>query len=110
MNEMFRVGERIKFYRLQKGITIQQLAKDLSLSEDFVVQLETGKRRTTLYNMIKLAHILQVDIDVLLCDFIVADTDILEKEIMDNLALLEESNLKDMVATMERAQRYLQEG
>lgn len=57
------IGLNIKKYRLQKGITQQQLAEALLLSESFIAKLESKTYQTiSIDTLEQIAEILDVDI------------------------------------------------
>ena len=41
------IGERIKFFRLQKGITVNKLANISGISQSYMRDLELGKKQPT---------------------------------------------------------------
>lgn len=55
---MFDVGKRIKELRLQKGLTGQQLAIELSFSQGFLSGLEQGKKKCSLENLNSICNVL----------------------------------------------------
>ena len=42
------IGERIKFWRQQRGVTQEQLAEKVELTPGFISLIETGKKRASL--------------------------------------------------------------
>jgi transcriptional regulator with XRE-family HTH domain len=55
------VGEKIKFYRTQKKITHQQLGDYLELTRTSVINFEKARHRPSIYQLIQIAGILEVD-------------------------------------------------
>ncbi|WP_442861337.1 helix-turn-helix domain-containing protein [Cellulosilyticum sp. WCF-2] len=57
-----KLGERIKKSRENKGLLQSDIAKLLDVSPSFICQLESGKKKMSLDNLIKLGKILEIDI------------------------------------------------
>lgn len=57
-----KLGEKIKKAREKKGLLQSDIAKLLDVSSSFICQLECGKKKTSLDNLIKLCKILEIDI------------------------------------------------
>lgn len=52
--------------RLQKGMTIRELAKETDLSERFISYLEKGKYKPSLKSVFKLSKAFEINPDVIL--------------------------------------------
>jgi transcriptional regulator with XRE-family HTH domain len=61
-----KLGENIKILRKQHGITQQKLADLLGLSRPTVSQIETGERKLSADELIKLADIFNISVEYLL--------------------------------------------
>ncbi|WP_180954618.1 helix-turn-helix domain-containing protein [Bacillus sp. V5-8f] len=59
---MYNIGERIKQIRLDKGLTKEQLAATLELTNGYVSQLESGEAIPSVFFLYNLADILEVQI------------------------------------------------
>ena len=64
------IGGKVKFYRLQRGLTQKALAAKLQtagcdITETMVGHIETGYRGTSVYEIDKLTEVLQVDYNAL---------------------------------------------
>ena len=62
------LGERLKLSRLEKNISIRNLAKNIGLSPSFISQIEQGKANPSIDNIKKIAHFLEVSINFLIED------------------------------------------
>jgi len=60
------LGNRISKYRKEIGLTQEQLAEKIGVSQEVIAYYETGKRRLTLSLLIPLKNALFVDIEDLL--------------------------------------------
>jgi transcriptional regulator with XRE-family HTH domain len=54
-------GARVRVRRLELGLSQEKLADACGLHWSFVGQVERGQRNITLYNIVRLAHGLQLD-------------------------------------------------
>lgn len=64
------IGAKVQYYRKQMGLTQKQLAARLQvngcdLSETIVGHIETGHRTVSIFEIDKLAEVLQVDYNAL---------------------------------------------
>ncbi len=57
-----KLGEKIKKAREKKGLLQSDIAKLLDVSPSLICQLECGKKKMSLDNLIKLGKILGIDI------------------------------------------------
>lgn len=54
----FSIGERIKYYRAEKGLTQKELAKQTNLALGTIQQYEAGKRKPRLSALISISKVL----------------------------------------------------
>lgn len=54
------VGERIRFYRLQKGLSQEQLAFKAEINPSYIGQIELGKKSTTIKTLDKIVNALDI--------------------------------------------------
>lgn len=57
---LLQFGERVKRFRLEKGISQEDLAELADLHRNYVSQIECGRRNLSLLNILKLARALKV--------------------------------------------------
>ncbi|WP_110206557.1 helix-turn-helix domain-containing protein [Nocardioides daejeonensis] len=62
-----QVGERIREIRTAKGISQEKLAQEIGLHRTYVGSLERGERNPSLQVISRLARLLDVTLDQLLC-------------------------------------------
>lgn len=67
------IGKRIKAARIRMGITQEQLADRVSVPPTHLSNIEIGSSRVSLTTIVKIANVLNVTIDDLLCDNLVKD-------------------------------------
>lgn len=60
-------GNRLKYLRIQKGITLRQLADEIGLDHSTLSSQENGKRGLSVEGAIKLARYFNVTLEYLLC-------------------------------------------
>ncbi|MFA6892588.1 MAG: helix-turn-helix transcriptional regulator [Sphaerochaetaceae bacterium] len=70
MNEIdyISIGKRIKYYRVQKGLSQEEFASRISVSRTYLGYLETGIRGLSLQLLVNITNELRVPIGVLLED------------------------------------------
>ena len=56
------LNNKIRKIRLQKNITIKQLANEVGISEKALRMYERGERNPRIGNLVKIANILNVDL------------------------------------------------
>lgn len=66
MNGFTKVGEKIKYYREENGISVESLAKLSEISIDKLRQIEDGKIVYQFGTLLKIASALQVELPDLL--------------------------------------------
>jgi len=59
------IGERIKFYRLEKGITQEALAVAVGVDRTFISAIELGKNSTSIYTLYIIASKLDITLKAL---------------------------------------------
>lgn len=60
-------GQRLNFVRKEKGFTAQQMADDLQIALRSYRMYESGDRSPSLEMLVKIADILNISTDYLLC-------------------------------------------
>lgn len=58
--DLQKFGKKLKFLRLEKGLTQLELAEILDMSPNFVGMIERGERNTTVENIFKIARALGI--------------------------------------------------
>lgn len=67
MNELVQiVGQRLRNYRVQKGVTQEQLAETAGVHPTYIGQLERGEKNATIDSLAKVTTALQVPLSQLL--------------------------------------------
>ncbi len=61
-----KFGLNVKFARMRKGLTQEQLAEKMDISWTYIAKIETGKINMSLGKILELAKTLEVDINKLL--------------------------------------------
>ena len=61
-----KFGLNVKFARMRKGLTQEQLAEIMDIHWTYIAKIETGKINMSLGKILELAKVLQVDINKLL--------------------------------------------
>lgn len=77
MNEYINypeIGARIRRQREHIGMTQEQLGEACELSASFVGHIERGSRKLSVESLYKMASVLDVSVDYLLCDRMLQET------------------------------------
>ena len=95
-------GARLRELRTRKGISLQRLADDIGVLRNYVSQLESGDKMPSMDTFIRIANILEVTADELLCDYLVAENRTVSAKIQDEIATLnkdQQRHVEELVAT-----------
>jgi len=93
------VGERIRFYRKERGLSQEELAYRASLHSTYIGQLERGEKNATIESLAKVCSAL----DITLADFFESGADqpkVLSFELEQVVHLLKERSMKDQRAIL----------
>lgn len=66
------IGERIRYYRMQKGLSQEELAELADVSTVYICNVERGDKSVSLKVLIAVANALKVTADSLLADSLTA--------------------------------------
>ena len=58
--DLQKFGKKLKFLRIDKGLTQLELAEILNMSPNFIGMIERGERNTTVENVFKISRALKV--------------------------------------------------
>lgn len=68
----YEIGQRIRRYRKEKGLSQEQLAEKVNISVTHMSHIETGNTKLSLPVLVDIANTLQVTADSLLTDMVPA--------------------------------------
>ena len=66
MNCFKKIGEKIKFYREKRGITLETLARHTYISKNRLEEIENGQAIYQFWTLQKIAKALEIDLPELL--------------------------------------------
>lgn len=66
MNGFKKIGEKIKFYREKRGITLETLARQTYISKNRLEEIENGQAIYQFWTLQKIAKALEIDLPELL--------------------------------------------
>lgn len=92
------IGGRIKQFRLQRKMPQERLAELAELSTPHMSHIETGSTKLGLPTIIKIANILEVSVDELLCDNLVSSKPVYDTELA---RLVSDCNVNEIRAIIE---------
>ena len=58
--DLQKFGKKLKFLRIDKGLTQLELSEILNMSPNFIGMIERGERNTTVENVFKISRALKV--------------------------------------------------
>lgn len=61
-----KFGLNVKFERMKKGLTQEQLAELMSIHWTYIAKIETGKVNMSLGKILEIANTLEIDVNKLL--------------------------------------------
>ena len=64
----YSIGARIRFYRTQKSMTLEELAEKADVSKQHISRIERGEKYPNLEIFINIANALEISADELLVD------------------------------------------
>jgi transcriptional regulator with XRE-family HTH domain len=73
--QMLKFPDKLRLVRERRGISQRQLSKRLGTSKSYINNLENGEGKPSIDLIVKIAHFLDVSIDVLLKDELDLDGD-----------------------------------
>ena len=83
-----KVGQRIRQYRKQAGLTQEKLSEIVDLSPNYFSDIERGKSFPSLEKFVEIANALNVSADDLFCDSVKRSDHVLAEEITKKMELL----------------------
>ena len=78
-----KLGERIRFYRTNAGLSQEKLADIIDVSFQHMSNIETGKKGLSLETIINITHALNISADQLLADSLPQDSNDLNSLLLD---------------------------
>lgn len=85
------LGPRLKDARVKKGMTIQRLADEVGVMGNYISQMESGDKMPSMDTFIRLANTLDVTADDLLCDYLNAEKQVVNKKVNVDISSLDKS-------------------
>jgi transcriptional regulator with XRE-family HTH domain len=88
-------GKQLKSIREKRGVTTEELAKVLDVNARSIWQIETGRRLTTLPNLVKICNFLKIDPNALLTADLNKELEKLDSEYKKFFDLILEFNQRE---------------
>ena len=89
INQNFKLlGRRVKFLRMEKGISQTDMAEAIGLSQTNLSNMESGRTATTIQNLFKMREVLNCKMSDFFVDF---DSETIEKEEANKAIELEDA-------------------
>ena len=95
------LGPRIKEYRTKRGMSVIKLANEVGILPNYISQLENGDKIPSLDTFLRIANVLNVTADELLCDYLTAEVSVVESKLNLSISALskeEQRHIEEMVA------------
>ena len=80
------LGPRIKEYRAKRGMSVVKLANEVGVLPNYISQLENGDKVPSLDTFIRITNALNVTADELLCDYLNAESYVVESKLNTSIA------------------------
>ena len=95
------LGPRIREYRVKRGMSVIKLANEVGVLPNYISQLENGDKIPSLDTFIRIANALNVTSDELLCDYLTAESHVVESKlgaIISDLSKDDQRHFEELVA------------
>ena len=103
------IGKRIQDRRLERGITQEKLAEMIDLTVGHLSGIENGKTKFSFPSIIRIANMLEISVDELLCGSLVQGKPVLQNEYAELLADCSPDEVKLITDTAKAMKKSLQE-
>ena len=80
------LGPRIREQRVARGMSVVKLANEVGVLPNYISQLENGDKVPSLDTFIRITNVLNVTADELLCDYLNAESHIVESKLNTSIA------------------------
>ena len=80
------LGPRIKEYRVKRGMSVVKLANEVGVLPNYISQLENGDKVPSLNTFIRITNVLNVTANELLCDYLNAESNVVESKLNTSIA------------------------
>lgn len=94
------VGDRIRFYRKERGLSQEELAFRASLHNTYIGQLERGEKNATIESLAKVCAALDISLAELTNDDGTTQSEVLSFELEQMVGLLKGRSRKDQRAVL----------
>ena len=95
------LGERIKQHRKFRHMTAEKFAAEIDVSLSFLWELERGNKKPSLKTFVKIANVLNISADDLLCDSLAVSTTPQLNNLSKKLDRLNKEQLKMVELTLD---------
>ena len=80
------LGPRIREQRVARGMSVVKLANEVGVLPNYISQLENGDKMPSLDTFIRITNVLNVTADELLCDYLNAESYVVESKLNSSIA------------------------
>ena len=103
------IGLRIKRYRMDRGLSQDELAEAIAVTSGYLSKLETGKKYPSLDILISIANTLEVTADDLLSDNLIRSSSNAGSEVHRLLLDCNDNEMKMLIRVLQFAKELLTE-
>ncbi len=100
------VGNRIQFYRVQKGMTQEKLSEITGTSQKHLSRIETGYHNIKLETIVAIAKGLGVSVDMLIADYSDSKNESTLKVILDDIRGMSSKQLEMLREQIKIIKKY----
>ena len=101
------IGSRIRKYRLERGLTQENVSEYADLTPAHYSHIERGNTKPSLPTLISIANVLDVSIDDLLCDNLSKSLHVRVKDVNDLLSDCTNQEVKALTEILAAAKKAL---
>lgn len=101
------IGKRIKAARMEQGLQQAEIAFRAGLNPAHMSHIETGQTKVALPTIVKIANVLSVSVDELLCDNLVQVKHVYDKKIAKELEDCDTAELQAFLEIIQSAKKAI---
>ncbi len=102
------LGKKINYYRIKKGITQQELSDLIDVVPSNISHIERGTNHVSLPTLVKIAEVLEVSLDQLLCESVAEAKPIRQNviaELLSDCSQAELESITEILVSVKKAIR-----
>lgn len=102
-------GRQIQLLRIQHGFTQKQLAEKINSSQNYISDVETGKKQPSIDYYVAVANFFNVSLDHLFSDSIKMKKNIIIDNVVLKMSYMSEEDQKLILSIVENIDKYIKQ-